>query len=80
MRLNLINKRKQEKLTQAEIAKILGITVRHYKALEAGTSDGSIKVWQRLRDLLNTSIDTLLEDTTKPGGMEDADTNDKGRN
>lgn len=80
MRKNLIAKRKQKTLTQAEIAKILGITTRQYNRIEAGTSDGSIKVWQRLRDLLNTSIDTLLEDTTKPGGMEDADTNDEGRN
>ena len=45
-----------------EMAKNLGVTTRQYNRLEAGTSDGSIKVWQRLKDLLKAkSIDFLLE-------------------
>ena len=72
MRKNLIAKREQNKLTQAETAKAIGITTRHYNALEAGTSDGSVKVWQKLKDLFKTSIDTLLENTTKNGGLKDA--------
>lgn len=60
-RANLINIRKKKKLTQAEVAKILGITTRQYTRLEAGTSDGSIKAWKCLRDLLHKPIDYLLE-------------------
>ena len=66
MRENLINTRKKKKLTQAEVAKILGIATRHYQALEAGTSDGSIKVWQRLKDLFHKPIDYLLEQVETP--------------
>ena len=61
MRTNLINERKKKKLTQTEIAKILGITDRQYARLEAGTSNGRIKVWQSLKDLFQKSIDYLLE-------------------
>ena len=61
MRTKLINERKKKKLTQTEIAKILGITDRQYARLEAGTSNGSIKVWQSLKDLFQKSIDYLLE-------------------
>lgn len=80
MRKNLIAKREQKKLTQAETAKTIGITTRQYINLEAGTSDGSVKVWQKLKDLFKTSIDTLLEDTTKNGGLKDASRIDSGRN
>ena len=65
MRKNLIEKRTVKKMTQADIAKLIGITTRQYSRLEAGTSDGSIKVWEKLKDLFNTSIDTLLENITK---------------
>lgn len=61
MRTNLIDERKQKQLTQAEVAKLIGITTRQYQAIEAGTSNGSIKVWQSLKDLFQKSIDYLLE-------------------
>ena len=61
MRTNLINERKKKKLTQAEVAEILGVTTRQYQALEAGTSKGSVAVWERLKDLFHKSIDYLLE-------------------
>lgn len=61
MRNNLITVRKISKLTQAQMAKELGITERHYQALEAGTSDGSVGIWQILAKKLNTTIDFLLE-------------------
>lgn len=61
MRKNLITERKQKRLTQAETAQRIGITTRQYQALEAGTSDGSIKVWLRLKDLFHKPIDYLLE-------------------
>ena len=61
LRTNLINRRKKNKLTQTEVAKMLGVTTRQYQALEAGTSDGSIKVWCKLKDLFHKPIDYLLE-------------------
>lgn len=61
-RINLINLRKEKGLTQVQISEYLQISVRQYQALEAGTSDGSIKIWRKLKDLLNAiSIDYLLE-------------------
>ena len=61
-RVHLINARKQAKLTQVEIAKLLEISDRHYQALEAGSSDGSIKIWRKLKEILNAPyIDLLLE-------------------
>lgn len=75
MRKNLVAKREQTGFTKAETAKAIGITRRQYDRLEAGTSDGSVKVWQKLKDLFKTPIDTLLEDTTKKGESQD----DRGR-
>jgi DNA-binding XRE family transcriptional regulator len=64
MRNNLINARKKHEYTQLETAEMVGITERHYQKLEAGTSDGSIKVWERLKAILHAkSIDWLLEQT-----------------
>ncbi len=58
---NLKTERKKADLTQTEVAKHLGITVRQYQAIEAGTSDGSIKVWRKLSELFHKPIDYLLE-------------------
>ena len=62
MRKNLINARQNKNLTQVEVAKILEVSERQYQRLEAGTSDGSIKIWRKLKDILNAeTIDCLLE-------------------
>lgn len=61
MRLHLIQKRKEYSMTQEEVAIFLDITTRHYQALEAGTSDGSVKVWKQLAQRFGTTIDYLLE-------------------
>ena len=61
MRPHLIQKRKENKLNQGEIAKFLGITNQHYQRLEAGTSGGSVRIWQQLAQKFNTTIDYLLE-------------------
>ena len=60
-----MNARKQAKLTQKETSDVLGVTERQYRALENGTSDGSIKLWEKLRELFGISIDSLLERTEK---------------
>lgn len=62
MRENLFNARKTIGYTQKEISENLGITKRQYQRLEAGTCDGSVKVWQQLKQILHAkSIDYLLE-------------------
>lgn len=64
MRKNLIQARKDTHMTQAEMASHIGLTLRQYTRLEAGTSDGSVKVWYKLKDLLHQPIDYLLEQET----------------
>ena len=62
MRINLIKLRQNKNLTQVELAKKLEVSERQYRSLEAGTSDGSIKIWRKLKDILNAeTIDCLLE-------------------
>jgi transcriptional regulator with XRE-family HTH domain len=70
---NLIQLRKNSQLTQGKVAEFLNITIRHYKALEAGTSDGSVKIWQQLAQKFNTTVDYLLqqEPTTQPNSNTD---------
>lgn len=62
MRKNLIKLRRRSKLTQKELADYLNISERQYSRLESSESDGSIKIWQKLKTILNaSSIDYLLE-------------------
>lgn len=61
-RENLTKARKKHHYTQETIADKLGITARHYQALEAGTSKGSVDVWEKLKVILHAkSIDWLLK-------------------
>ena len=62
-RRNLIKLRKIKSYTQKELAKVLGITERQYRRLEAGTSGGNMKRWQYLAKLFDTTVDHLLEQT-----------------
>jgi len=59
VRKNLINARKKAKQTQKNLATILNITERQYRSIENGKSDGSMKIWKKLRILLNATIDDL---------------------
>ena len=61
MRKNLMFARKEKQLTQAELAKTLGVTQRHYNRLEAGTSNGAIPVWEKLKQITGKPIDYLLQ-------------------
>ena len=65
MRKNLIDTRRAKKITQAQLANILEVSVRHYQALEAGTSNGTVPIWEQLKIVLNKSIDFLLAQETK---------------
>lgn len=65
-RENLISARNKRGCTQLELANKLGITERHYRALEAGTSKGSVDVWEKLKLILRAeSIDWLLMQSGK---------------
>lgn len=70
MKENLVYLRKQNNYTQKQVAHLVGISENQYQRLELGKSDGSIKVWQQLKEILGAeSIDYLLiesENTRKP--------------
>lgn len=68
VRFNLIRERKEADKTQEDIARAIAISTRQYQALEAGTSDGSIKVWYKLKTLLDKPIDYLLEQEDDANG------------
>jgi transcriptional regulator with XRE-family HTH domain len=56
-------------MKQEEAANFLDITTRHYRQLESGGSDGSVKIWERLSQRFNVSINDLLAqdvDITQP--------------
>ena len=59
MRNNLINERKKKGRTQEQLANMLEITVRQYKAIEAGTSNSSMPIWRTLSKFLNKTINYL---------------------
>lgn len=61
MRKNLIKMRGKNGLTQLQVADRVNIGIRQYQSLEAGTSEGSMKVWKKLKQLFNENIDYLLE-------------------
>lgn len=62
MRKNLKDLRKKRGFSQKELAKKLDISERQYQRIEAGTSDGSVALWQNLKAILQSeTIDCLLE-------------------
>ena len=61
MREGLRKARTEKGLTQADMARMAGIGLRQYKAIEYGESNGSIDVWIRLKSILQKPIDTMLE-------------------
>ena len=61
-RKNLKDLRKKRGFSQKELAEKLDISERQYQRIEAGTSDGSVALWQNLKTILKSkTIDYLLE-------------------
>ncbi len=60
MRENLIAARHKKGYTQLILAQMINTSVRNYQYLEAGTSRGSMKLWQKLSVILNEDIDHLI--------------------
>ena len=61
MRENLKQARKNEGMTQQQMADYLHITLRYYKKLESGDADGSITLWDSLEDLFEIPQRLLRE-------------------
>ena len=64
MRNNLIECRCKKGFTQKQFAEKLNITERQYQRIEQGQSDGSIKLWIKIKSLLAQSIDFLIQQET----------------
>ena len=66
MRPNLQSARKAKGLTQQQMAKHLGVTVRTYQRIESGEVLGSIKYWDKLEDLFETNQRILRISSVNP--------------
>lgn len=53
MRNNLKQARRDAGMTQQQVADELGIGLRFYKMIEAGTSTGAVTMWDKLEDLFH---------------------------
>ena len=62
MRPNLKQARLKKRLTQKQVADVLGISLRMYVAIEGGKRTGNVRTWDRLQDLLGLDQRTLRED------------------
>lgn len=51
MRKHLKEARQKAGLTQQQMADQLGISLRHYKYIEAGKVVGNIQIWDSLEDI-----------------------------
>lgn len=61
MRDNLKRARKEKNLTQQQMAEKLGIGIRQYQRIEAGSSNGSFEIWDALEDTLGIHQRRLRE-------------------
>jgi transcriptional regulator with XRE-family HTH domain len=61
MRDNLKNVRKEKGMTQQEVADYLGITLRYYQNIEAGSRIGNFEIWDSLEDLFSIHQRKLRE-------------------
>ena len=59
-RTKLIKARKQEGLTQVEVADKAKISERYYQQVEAGTSSPTIDVAKLIAAALNSTVDELF--------------------
>jgi len=59
-KVNIKNIRMQKKLTQKQMAELIGITERHYQNYEAGTQEPSLITFKKIIEIFNVSADYLL--------------------
>lgn len=69
-RMRLIQIRKKHKMTQAEVAKAIGLSSdAHISMLESGQKNPSLEVAQNLAKLFNTTVEELFA----PNEVTDSD-------
>lgn len=62
-----IRERREELgLSQADLAEAIGTNQRQISAYETGKNDPTGRVWEKLADTLDTSVDYLLGRTVNP--------------
>lgn len=61
MRNNLINIRKEKRLTQSQVADMLNISLRQYQRIECGDTVGKVKMWDMLENIFQTNQKLLRE-------------------
>lgn len=64
MRMNLKSMRISREMTQKQIAEELGISLRFYQHIEAGTRKGNIELWDKIEDIFNVPQRKLRTDTS----------------
>ena len=70
MRSILKERREALRLTQKEIARMIGITDRQYQRIESGEQDGTIKVWVKIREITGLPLDDLIDDLSRQDNRE----------
>lgn len=66
MRINMMAARKEKKLTQSQLAKMVGVSLNQIAFMERGKVGGSVETWIKVRDALDApSIDWLLEESIR---------------
>lgn len=58
---NLKHARRDAGMTQQQVADAVGVTLRYYQSLEAGSYMGGIPVWDALEDLFGINQRRLRE-------------------
>ena len=72
LRRNLQAAREAASLTQQAMADKLGISLRHYKYIEAGRVIGNIQIWDDLEDIIGIHQRKLREIADSHPGKEDS--------
>lgn len=72
MRKALKEARRRAGMTQQEMADRLGISLRHYKYIEAGKVIGHIHIWDELEDITGIHQRKLRELSSNDPGTEDS--------
>lgn len=72
MRENLRKARKSKNMTQQVVADYLGISLRYYQNIEAGSRTGDFAIWDCLEDLFNIHQRTLREISDNHHDQEDS--------
>lgn len=63
MRQRLKEARLNAGLTQEKMAEMLGISLRHYKYIESGKTQGAIRLWDQMEDMFGVHQRVLRRDT-----------------